>query len=284
MTIKNFLVRSTAPFTLFALGLIACTSAYSQSSDSSTTSPSYFLSLPDAPGSSSSSSGGAADPTQQTSGGPRHAATPATHEDPQQKRIFGIMPNFRSVTAGTVLPPQTIKDKLVTASEDSFDYSAFVLAALVAVYSYGTNQTPEFHTGGAAFGRYYWHTLVDQTSENYFVEFIIPSITHEDTRFYSLGKGGFGKRAVYSLSRTFITRSDSGKTVFNSGEIVGAGVSAGISNLYYPAPERTVGNTMDKFGTSLGIDMASFFVKEFYPDIYHFVFHKKVDPSVPATP
>jgi hypothetical protein len=237
--------------------------------------------LPDAPRALTASSSSLGDTylQQPTGQAPEHT-------DPQQKRIFGILPNFRSVTAGTVLPRQTIRDKFTTATEDSFDYSSFLLAGLVATYSYGTSATPEFHTGGAAFGRYYWHSFVDQTSENYLVEFIIPSITHEDTRYYSLGKGGFLKRAGYSLSRAFVTRNDDGREVFNAGEIVGAGVSAAISNLYYPSPERTVGNTVDKYGTNVGIDMASFFVKEFYPDIYHVLFHQRIAPgtTAPTTP
>ena len=167
-----------------------------------------------------------------------------------KKRIFGILPNFRSVTAGTHLPPQSVKDKLVTASEDSFDYSALLLAALVAVEQYGFSDTPEFGTGGVGYSRYLWHSFTDQTSENMLVEFIVPSLTHEDTRYYSLGRGGFAKRAGYSLSRTFITKKDSGKSTFNYGEVVGSGVSAGLSNLYYPRPERTVGNTVEKWGTS----------------------------------
>jgi hypothetical protein len=226
--------------------------------------------LPDAPSVSSSTS---VDDPQQP------AAAPETHQDPQQKRIFGILPNFRSVSAGVQLPPQTLKDKFVTTTEDSFDYSAFILAALVAGEADLAKDTPEFGGGGVAYGRYFWHSFADQTSENYLVEFIIPSITHEDTRYYSLGKGGFGKRAVYSLSRAFITKTDSGKTTFNSSEIFGAGISAGISNLYYPGPERTVGNTLDKWGISVGIDTASFFVKEFYPDIYHILFHQTVQPQ-----
>jgi hypothetical protein len=58
----------------------------------------------------------------------------------------------------------------------------------------GTNATPEFHQGAAGFARYFWHAAVDQTSENYMVEFVVPSITHEDTRYYTLGRGGFFMR------------------------------------------------------------------------------------------
>jgi len=226
--------------------------------------------LPDAPSIASASS--AVDPQQSTS-------APAPHQDPQQKRIFGVLPNFRSVTAGAQLPPQNVKEKFITATEDSFDYSSFILAAMVAGEADLAKDTPEFGGGGVGYGRYFWHSFADQTSENYLVEFIIPSIMHEDTRYYSLGKGGFAKRAGYSLSRAFITKTDAGKTTFNSSEIFGAGISAGISNLYYPGRERTVGNTIDKWGVSVGIDTASFFVKEFYPDIYHLIFHQTVQPQ-----
>ena len=70
----------------------------------------------------------------------------------------------------------------MTATQDSFDYTSIVLPAVVAAYDLGTNQTPEFRHGGAGYGRYLWHAVVDQTSENYFVEFIVPAVTHQDTR------------------------------------------------------------------------------------------------------
>jgi hypothetical protein len=195
------------------------------------------------------------------------------HVDGQSKRIFGIIPNFRAVNADVHLPPQTVGEKFHTATEDSFDYSSIFIPLAVAGYDYERNATPEFGTGGVAYGRYLWHSVVDQTSENYFVEFIVPVITHEDTRYYSLARGGFLKRAGYSLSRAVVTRSDSGKSTFNFSEVVGAGAAAGVSNLYYPRPERTLGNTGSQWGTSIGIDAISFFVKEFSPDITHSVFH-----------
>jgi hypothetical protein len=222
-------------------------------SDSYSTS---VASLPDAPGVQTTT------PAQQPD-----------HVDGQSKRIFGIIPNFRSVNADVHLQPQTVGEKFHTATQDSFDYSSIFIPLAVAGYDYGRNATPEFGSGGVAYGRYLWHSVVDQTSENYFVEFIVPVLTHEDTRYYSLARGGFIKRAGYSLSRAVITRSDSGKDTFNLSEVIGAGAAAGVSNLYYPRPERTLGNTGSQWGTSIGIDALSFFVKEFSPDITHSVFH-----------
>jgi hypothetical protein len=264
------------PLCVFASLLLACSIAVAQTSGTNATDT-----VPDAPSTTlavSSSASSTDDALQQPGVTPQNQGAATTHGDPQQKRIFGIVPNFRAVTAGTILPQQTVKDKFKTASEDSFDYSAVIVASLVALEAYGANNTPEFGKGGVGYSRYLWHSFADQTSENIFVEFLIPSITHEDTRYYSLGRGGFSKRAIYALSRAFITKTDSGKTTFNASEVIGAGAAAGISNLYYPGPERTVSNTIDKWGTSIGIDVAGFFVREFYPDIYHHVFHKNDTP------
>jgi hypothetical protein len=191
----------------------------------------------------------------------------------QTTRILGILPNFRAVSADVKLPPQTVKQKFTTAAEDSFDYSALFVPLAIAGYDLESNPDPEFGTGGVAYGRYLWHAVVDQTSENFFVEAIVPSITHEDNRYYTLGRGGFFKRTGYALTRVVITRSDSGKEVFNASEVVGSGASAGLSSLYYPTRERSFGNTGDQWGLDIGIDALSFVVKEFWPDINHALFH-----------
>jgi hypothetical protein len=242
----------TAFMLLTSALLLPCRRSAAQQLADASTSSSISASFPDAP--------------------PAQAPTD-DHTDGQSKRIFGILPNFRAVNADVHLPPQTVKEKFVTATQDSFDYSSIFVPLAVAGYDYARNNTPEFGTGGVAYGRYLWHSAVDQTVENYMVEFVVPAVTHEDTRYYSLAHGGFLKRTGYSLSRVVITRSDSGHSTFNFGELIGAGAGAGISNLYYPRPERTFSNTAQQWGTSIAIDAASFFVKEFSPDISHALLH-----------
>jgi hypothetical protein len=220
--------------------------------------------LPDAPQAQPAASG--------------EVAAPAAHRDPQTKRILGIFPNFRAVSAETHLPPQSVWEKFGTASQDSFDYSAFVLPAALAAESEWTDATPEFREGWPGYGRYFWHTYVDQTSENYMVEFIVPTLTREDTRYYTMGPGGGPKlkRMGYALSRAVVTRNDDGMDTFNVSEVVGAGVAAGISNLYYPRQERTFAKTADKWSVNVGVDAASFLIREFWPDINHYLFHGNV--------
>ena len=197
---------------------------------------------------------------------------------PQTKRILGIIPNFRSVSTDEILPPQTPKEKFLTTTQDSFDYSAAVVPILLAGYSLAINSTPEFGHGWDAYGQYLWRAALDQTTENYLVEFVVPVLTHQDSRYYTLGRGGFFKRTGYALSRVVVTRSDSGKSEFNVSEIVGAGGSAGLSSLYYPASQRSFSNTASQWGLNVGVDAATFALKEFWPDINHKFFHYQ-DPK-----
>jgi hypothetical protein len=277
--------HSICSVNLFLLLYLICGSASAQ-----TSSPSFSTAVPDtlratstgttlAILNSSSSLGDTAQPAEYPDA-PRPAQTTASPADSdgqgqQTKRILGIFPNFRAVSANAHLPPQTVKEKFLTATQDSFDYSAIFLPAAVAGVNQATNATPEFRQGAAGYGRYFWHTYVDQASENYMVEFIFPSITHEDNRYYTLGSGGFLKRAAYSISRVVITRNDAGHETFNISEVVGAGAGAGVSNLYYPSRERTFNNTADKWATNVGIDAGTFLFHEFWPDINHALFHSK---------
>jgi hypothetical protein len=208
---------------------------------------------------------------------PRPALAAATDVErlPQTKRILGVIPNFRAVSTDESLPRQSIKDKFMDATQDSFDYSSILLPGVLAAYSMGTKADPEFHQGAAGYGRYFWHAAVDQTSENYWVEFIMPVITREDTRFYTLGKGGFLKRTGYALSRAVVTRTDAGNESFNISEVVGAGAAAGLSSTYYPTRERSFANVASAWGLDVGIDSASFLAREFWPDINRRLFHGK---------
>lgn len=196
-------------------------------------------------------------------------------EGKQTKRILGIVPNFRAVSVDTKLPPETWKEKFKESSEDAWDYSDFVFVALLSGIDLAENSYPEFHSGVAGYGRYYWHSLADQVDEDYQVEFVLPAVLHQDSRYYTLGHGGFPKRALYAFSRIAVTRTDAGNETFNTSEVVGAGAAAGISNLYYPSQERTWTKTGQRWVLNMGLDGATFAFKEFWPDLNSRFFHQK---------
>ncbi len=203
-------------------------------------------------------------------------APDATTGQPKQtKRILGIVPNFRSVSADVHLPPESPREKFTTAFQDSFDYSSAIFIAAQAALYYGFNQTPQFHDGWPGYARYYWHTYADTADENFWVEAILPSVLHQDSRFYTLGHGSTFKRAEYALTRVVITRNDKGNEVFNASEIVGAGAASGISSLYYPGSDRNLSKVGQIWYTNILIDGGTFVFKEFWPDINNKLFHTK---------
>lgn len=195
---------------------------------------------------------------------------------PQQtKRILGIMPNFSAVSADTRLPPQTPKEKFIIAAKNSFDYSSFVIAGIQSGVSMANNSYPEFHQGAAGYGRYYYHTLIDTADSNFMVAGLWPVVFRQDNRFYTLGHGNPGKRALYAVTRVIITRTDSGSKTFNASEIVGTGSAAGLSTLYYPDAYGTWTKVGQRWLTACVIDSINFSLKEFWPDINHKFFHTK---------
>jgi hypothetical protein len=230
--------------------------------------------LPDDPGA------GVQQQVQVASGTPPVAGSSSTATDPlaegrQTKRILFVIPNFRAVSADQHLPPQSVKEKFKTATLDSVDYSSFIFVGGQAAVAQANSSYPEFGQGARGYGRYYWHTLADAINENMFVEFIVPTVMHEDTRYYTLGRGDLAKRLGYAFTRIVITRSDSGHETFNFSEIAGAGMFSGVANLYYPSQERTLTKTYQRWITNLAIDGCTFAFKEVWPDINNTIFHQK---------
>jgi hypothetical protein len=203
------------------------------------------------------------------------SANPNGQQGKQPKRILGIIPNYRAVSANAHLPPLSFKEKFWLATQDTFDYSDFIFVGGLAGISMAEKSEPSFGQGGAGYGRYYWHLFVDGAIENYMTEAIVPAATKEDPRYYTLGKGGFFKRTGYAVSRLVITRTDAGHNTFNLSEIVGAGAAAGIGNAYYPAESNPFVKTYQRWGTQVGLDGVFNVLKEFWPDINQAVFHGK---------
>jgi len=193
----------------------------------------------------------------------------------QPKRILGIIPNYRAVSANTQLPPLSFKGKLWLATQDTFDYSNFIFTGALAGIAMAGKGQPTFGQGAEGYGKYYWHSFVDGGIENYMTEAVVPVVTKEDPRYYTMGKGGFFKRTGYAVSRLFITRTNSGKSTFNLSEIVGAGAAAGIGNAYYPAENNQWVKTYQRWGTQVGLDGAFNVLKEFWPDVNQAIFHGK---------
>jgi hypothetical protein len=194
----------------------------------------------------------------------------------QTKRMLWVIPNFGAVSANQQLPPLSTREKFALAAKDSLtDYSSYTWTGILAGQAMILNSVPEFGHGMKGYGRYYWHTFVDGVSGGFFTEAIVPAITHEDPRYYTLGQGGFFRRTGYAISRAFVGKTDSGSTKFNWSEVGGNALAAGLSNAYYPAEERGLTQTAGNFGTQMESAILNHIFQEFWPDIRRKVLRRK---------
>ena len=203
------------------------------------------------------------------------AGVPVPISKQQPKRILGLMPNFRAVSAGAQPPPPTPKQAFIIATKNNFDYSSFVFVGITSGLALASEAHPSLGENGLpAFGQYYWRGFLDKTIGNYMVIFALPSVLHEDERYYAMGEGPFLKRGIYAATRILITPDYHGHNTFNASEVFGRAMAQGISTTYYPKADRTAGALAVKFGWAMGRDALTNVFREYWPDIATHVLHR----------
>ena len=183
-------------------------------------------------------------------------------------RIFWILPNFLSIEDIDTLPSLTPGQKFKAVGRGLIDPFEFALIGVVAGLGQASNSIPEYGQGAVGYGKRYATAYADNAVENFMASAVLPSLLHQDPRYYELGHGGFLRRTGHAISRLFVTRTDSGGSEFNYSEVVGAGIAAGISTYsYHPNGDRGVGTVINVWGSQMGWDCATYMLKEFWPDL-----------------
>ncbi len=196
--------------------------------------------------------------------------------EPEDKRILGIIPNYRTSPSLTDYKPISAREKFVIATQDSFDRGTVILAAAFAGEGQLTNANRSFGQGAAGYGRYFGTAYADFVIGNYMTEAIYPVILHQDPRYFRRGTGSGWSRLRYAIGQTFWTHSDSGRMQFNYSEILGNSTAVAISNAYYQ-DNRDAASALTKLGTQIGVDLAANVLKEFSADLNRKFFRKHRD-------
>jgi hypothetical protein len=272
----------------FAFGL-CITLALSGASVAQQTSavPSASLNLPDAPlpqyaaATESSSSSAEAlpeqTPTAQTpsptgqedTAEQRRAKAAEQLKEEETQRMAGIIPNFMAVNNGKALPI-TPKQKFQLFFKGAFDSYQFVLAGIDAGIGQAEDTNYGYHGGIKGFARRYGANFADNFDGNFWGNAVLPSLLHQDPRYFRMGHGTVLHRSLYSISTTFRTRGDNGNWQPAYSNLVGNFIGAAISNVYYPDyrnNERGIYPTLRR-----GIDVTyqgtiGGLLEEFYPDL-----------------
>jgi hypothetical protein len=189
-------------------------------------------------------------------------------QGPIDKRILGVLPNYRTVQDTGEVPPINAKQKLPIAFKDSFDYPIYLLSATFAGLYQLDNQNPSYGQGVKGYARRFGASVGDNAIGNLMTEGFMSAALHEDPRYYRQGAsyGGVGRRMFYALTRVLVTKTDSGHSSFNFAEVSGNAIAVAISNSYEP-DSRTTHQNVEKLGLQIGTDAISNVIKEFWPDI-----------------
>lgn len=210
--------------------------------------------------------------------------SPAKAQDPAvdpatagvDKRLFGVLPNYRTANGSAPYEPISAKQKFTIATKDSFDYPVLFTTAFFAGYSQLTGSGNSVYGQGVkGFAYRYGINYVDQVVGNYFPEAIIPVLFRTDPRYFRKGTGSVASRAWYALDRIFVCKNNHGNMTFNVNEWVGNPVAALAASSYHPH-QRTTGDIASEAGSFILSDAIGQELKEFWPDVKHH-FTKKHD-------
>ncbi|MFZ0479216.1 MAG: hypothetical protein WAL71_08705 [Terriglobales bacterium] len=192
-------------------------------------------------------------------------------QDTEKKndRMFYVMPNYLTVNGH--VPPVSWKEKFAMAAKGSFDPYEFTIIGIVAGIRQAENSDPAFGQGMQGYGKRYGAAFTDQVDGNIMVGGVYPTILKIDPRYFRLGTGTFPHRFGYAISRIFVARKDSGSNMFNVPEFAGNATAIAISNVYYPAADRTVSGNLNNWGVQMGLDAFGNELKEFWPDVHRYL-------------
>ena len=178
------------------------------------------------------------------------------------------MPNYRTVSAGAAVHPPGWKYNFHVASRQAFDYSSFIFLGLTSFSAEAINSHPALGKGVGGFYAYTWRGFLDKTDGTYLSAWLLPSLLHQDTRYYPLGDGhSIPVRALYVISRQAVTRTYGGRQTFNLAGLGGKVLTQYISRNYYPTGSSDLSVLATKFAYSAMRDIAFSSIREFYPDI-----------------
>jgi hypothetical protein len=204
--------------------------------------------------------------------------------DEVPKRIFWIIPNFMTANDQPEnRGPLTKKQKFDIAWHQFYDLSAHFGNLIQASISQAANGIPHYGQGWGAFGERYAAQEGDQFTGSMLIYGVIPSVLHQDPRYFRKGRGSKLSRIGYAASRVVIARTDLGNPTFNVSQVVGQLGQASISMAYYPQEDRRLRGVLSGWAINQGYNIGWNQLKEFTPDLGAFMKRhsrkKKKDPQ-----
>jgi hypothetical protein len=179
----------------------------------------------------------------------------------ETQRGFGIIPNFFAAY-GPDPAPLTARLKFSLAFRVVRDpFTAFGVAILAGAGQ--AEGSPNYVQGLRGYGERFGANYANQATDLMFGGAILPSLLHQDPRYFYQGTGSVKSRALHAISSLIITKGDNGRWQPNYSSFGGDLASASISNLYYPASNRGAGLVFQNFAVDTAVHLGVRLLQEF---------------------
>jgi hypothetical protein len=184
-------------------------------------------------------------------------------------RIFGVLPNYTTVEGTKRIAPVSSKQMFHMAAEDAFDKPVFPFVAFTTWLAQEEGEEASWGRGFRPYAKRYATTFSDDVIATFMTTAVMPTLLHQDPRYFVLGAGGAWHRAAYAATRSFVTLDHAGHRQFNYSDVAGNAIAATAANLYHPVEDRSGSATTTRWGTQMMWDVLSDELKEFWPTIRH---------------
>jgi hypothetical protein len=170
--------------------------------------------------------------------------------------------------------PLTPKEKFHVFLTHTYSPTTFANAGIDALRDKVTHDNREYERGIMGVGQHYGIHLATSETDVFFERFLIPTVLKQDPRYFRNPELPLFKRALYSMSRVLITRSDSGQDTFNASRVLGGAASQALSDLYVPGQLQGMRPIRDRVTFDLLRDAGMNLVHEFWPDLRRKFLHR----------
>jgi len=177
-----------------------------------------------------------------------------------------IYPYQRFLTTNIVIP-MTWQQKGYSALHNLTDPANFGTILGISAITIGSNAHTAYGPGMAGFGRSVGVSFSQDAIGQFFGVFAIPVLAHQDPRYLRMPHAPIKKRILYSISRTFVSRSDDGRTIPNYATLFTYPIGAELGNLYVPGIATNGISTFTRILTGYALDPTNNLLTEFLPDV-----------------
>ncbi len=179
----------------------------------------------------------------------------------EQQRVLGFIPNFYVVYDADPAP-LTTKLKFSLALKAETDPVTFMGVGFLAGIEQA-GDTPDFGQGAKGYGQRLGAAYTDGFTDIMIGGAILPSLLHQDPRYFYQGIGTKKSRALHALSSPFVCKGDNGRLQPNYSSVGGDLASGALSNAYYPSSNRGSGLVFENAAITTGGRMVNGLIQEF---------------------